>query len=47
MSGGGSANPEGVSFPGAYSANDPGILVDIWGNDFKEYDIPGPAVYSG
>ncbi|KAK7756727.1 hypothetical protein SLS62_001168 [Diatrype stigma] len=47
VSGGGSANPEGVSFPGAYSANDPGILVDIWGNDFKSYTIPGPPVYSG
>ncbi|EMR62200.1 hypothetical protein MGN70_005751 [Eutypa lata] len=47
VSGGGSANPEGVSFPGAYSASDPGILVDIWGNDFTSYTIPGPPVYSG
>ncbi|AEO55652.1 glycoside hydrolase family 61 protein [Thermothelomyces thermophilus ATCC 42464] len=36
--------PAGVKIPGAYSANDPGILVDIWGNDFNEYVIPGPPV---
>ncbi|KAI1779645.1 glycoside hydrolase family 61 protein [Hypoxylon cercidicola] len=47
VTGGGSANPTGVKFPGAYSANDPGIKVDIWGNGFSEYTIPGPAVYSG
>ncbi|KAI0117006.1 glycoside hydrolase family 61 protein [Daldinia grandis] len=47
VTGGGSANPAGVKFPGAYSANDPGIKVDIWGNGFTEYKIPGPAVYQG
>ncbi|XXG94299.1 hypothetical protein Hte_000553 [Hypoxylon texense] len=47
VTGGGSANPTGVKFPGAYSASDPGIKVDIWGNGFSEYTIPGPAVYSG
>ncbi|KAI4863434.1 glycoside hydrolase family 61 protein [Hypoxylon rubiginosum] len=47
VTGGGSANPTGVKFPGAYSASDPGIKVDIWGNGFTEYKIPGPAVYSG
>lgn len=37
-----------VSFPGAYSANDPGILVSIYdttGNPYmggKPYTIPGP-----
>ncbi len=36
--------PAGVKIPGAYSASDPGILIDIWGNSFKEYTIPGPAV---
>ncbi|KAL2152898.1 hypothetical protein VTH82DRAFT_4053 [Thermothelomyces myriococcoides] len=36
--------PAGVKIPGAYSANDPGILVDIWGNGFSEYVIPGPPV---
>ncbi|KAI1143137.1 glycoside hydrolase family 61 protein [Hypoxylon sp. FL0543] len=47
VTGGGSANPTGVKFPGAYSANDPGIKVDIWGNSFTEYKIPGPPVYEG
>ncbi|KAI0897012.1 glycoside hydrolase family 61 protein [Annulohypoxylon nitens] len=47
VTGGGSANPTGVKFPGAYSASDPGIKVDIWGNSFTEYTIPGPPVYSG
>ncbi|KAI1079167.1 glycoside hydrolase family 61 protein [Whalleya microplaca] len=47
VTGGGSAEPEGVEFPGAYSPSDPGIKVDIWGNDFTEYTIPGPPVYSG
>ncbi|KAI5917029.1 glycoside hydrolase family 61 protein [Camillea tinctor] len=45
VTGGGSANPAGVKFPGAYSPTDPGIKVDIWGNDFNEYTIPGPPVY--
>ncbi|KAM7193038.1 putative endo-beta-1,4-glucanase [Naviculisporaceae sp. PSN 640] len=36
--------PAGVKIPGAYSAEDPGIKVDIYGNGFKEYTIPGPAV---
>ncbi|KAI0600110.1 glycoside hydrolase family 61 protein [Biscogniauxia sp. FL1348] len=45
VTGGGSANPDGVKFPGAYSPTDPGIKIDIWGNDFKEYTIPGPPVY--
>ncbi|OTB03764.1 glycoside hydrolase family 61 protein [Hypoxylon sp. CI-4A] len=47
VTGGGSANPAGVKFPGAYKASDPGIQVDIWGNGFSEYTIPGPPVYSG
>ncbi|KAI2602812.1 glycoside hydrolase family 61 protein [Hypoxylon sp. NC1633] len=47
VTGGGSANPTGVKFPGAYSASDPGIKVDIWGNSFTQYTIPGPAVYKG
>jgi cellulase len=38
-----------VSFPGAYSANDPGIKVNIYDNSGqpymggKQYQIPGPA----
>ncbi|KAK2753163.1 hypothetical protein FQN54_007989 [Arachnomyces sp. PD_36] len=45
ITGDGSLNPEGVTFPGAYSADDPGILIDIY-SDFGEYVIPGPAVVS-
>ncbi|KAF6802854.1 glycoside hydrolase family 61 protein [Colletotrichum musicola] len=46
VSGGGGATPAGVKFPGAYSASHPGIQIDIWGNSFSEYSIPGPAVAS-
>lgn len=50
VSGGGSFTPsQTVSFPGAYSQNDPGILVNIYGltgqpdNGGKPYQAPGPA----
>ncbi|PPR08307.1 hypothetical protein CVT24_000766 [Panaeolus cyanescens] len=39
-----------VTFPGAYSANDPGILINIYdskgvpNNSLKPYSIPGPKV---
>ncbi|KAL4957093.1 glycosyl hydrolase family 61-domain-containing protein [Aspergillus filifer] len=38
--------PEGVSLPGAYAADDAGILFDIY-NSFDSYPIPGPAVWDG
>ncbi|OJJ63025.1 hypothetical protein ASPSYDRAFT_55722 [Aspergillus sydowii CBS 593.65] len=38
--------PEGVSIPGAYKADDEGVLFDIY-NDFDSYPIPGPAVWDG
>ncbi|KAL2818038.1 glycosyl hydrolase family 61-domain-containing protein [Aspergillus granulosus] len=38
--------PEGVSIPGAYSAQDPGVLFDLY-NGFTSYPIPGPAVWDG
>ncbi|KAI1841421.1 hypothetical protein JX265_001511 [Neoarthrinium moseri] len=44
VTGGGSANPTGVSFPGAYKASDPGIKINIY-TDLKSYTIPGPSVY--
>jgi len=51
ITGGGSASPSGVKFPGAYSAQDKGILVSIYnaqGQPYpSSYSIPGPAVYSG
>ncbi|KAG8898756.1 hypothetical protein FRC00_002336 [Tulasnella sp. 408] len=46
VTGGGSANPAGVSFPGAYSLTDPGILFNMY-TSFTTYTIPGPTVYSG
>ncbi|OJI97943.1 hypothetical protein ASPVEDRAFT_160962, partial [Aspergillus versicolor CBS 583.65] len=36
--------PEGVSIPGAYKADDKGVLFDIY-NQFDSYPIPGPAVW--
>lgn len=38
--------PEGVNIPGTYSADDPGILFNLYG-DFTSYQIPGPDVWSG
>ncbi|KAF2501812.1 hypothetical protein BU16DRAFT_546902 [Lophium mytilinum] len=46
VSGGGSASPATVNFPGAYSASDPGILINIHAA-LSTYVVPGPAVYSG
>lgn len=38
--------PAGVSFPGAYTATDPGVLFNIY-NSFSSYPIPGPKVWNG
>ncbi|KAE8155248.1 glycoside hydrolase [Aspergillus avenaceus] len=38
--------PSGVSIPGTYSADDKGILFDIY-SSFDSYPIPGPAVWDG
>lgn len=46
VSGGGSASPATVNFPGAYKATDPGILINIHAA-ISTYVNPGPAVYSG
>ncbi|CCC11529.1 unnamed protein product [Sordaria macrospora k-hell] len=46
VSGGGSASPATVSFPGAYKSSDAGILVNIHAA-MSNYVAPGPAVYSG
>jgi len=46
VTGGGSANPAGVRFPGAYSNSDPGIGLTIH-TDLSNYVVPGPAVYGG
>ncbi|KAK9383135.1 glycosyl hydrolase family 61-domain-containing protein [Kockiozyma suomiensis] len=45
ITGKGSAEPVGVSIPGAYHSSDPGILIDIY-NGVPSYVIPGPSVYS-
>jgi hypothetical protein len=45
---GGSGTPTPlVAFPGAYSATDPGILIDIYYPLPTNYTIPGPAVWTG
>ena len=44
--GAGTASPATVSFPGAYKASDPGILINIH-MPMSSYTVPGPAVYSG
>ncbi|KAJ3948412.1 uncharacterized protein N0V96_002663 [Colletotrichum fioriniae] len=46
VTGGGSASPGTVSFPGAYKASDAGILVDIH-RALTTYVVPGPTVYAG
>ncbi|KAK2766714.1 hypothetical protein FQN54_006028 [Arachnomyces sp. PD_36] len=43
----GTAKPSTVSFPGAYSAEDPGILVQIWVDDLpipESYTVPGRTI---
>ncbi|KAG8792981.1 hypothetical protein FRC12_004256 [Ceratobasidium sp. 428] len=45
VTGGGSAYPSTVKFPGAYSATDPGILFNLYGS-YTSYTIPGPPVYT-
>ncbi len=41
----GAKTPATVSLPGAYKANDPGILVSIYGN-LKSYVIPGTFLHA-
>ncbi|KAH7413051.1 putative endo-beta-1,4-glucanase D [Cadophora sp. MPI-SDFR-AT-0126] len=43
--GSGSAKPATVSLPGAYSPNDPGILINIY-QTLTSYTIPGPAPFT-
>jgi len=45
VTGGGSASPATVSFPGAYSGTDPGIKINIY-QTLANYTIPGPAVFT-
>lgn len=48
ITGSGTASPAPlVSFPGAYSANDPGLIFNIYTGTSSAYPYPGPAVWSG
>ncbi|KAF8910339.1 glycoside hydrolase family 61 protein [Mucidula mucida] len=51
VTGSGSSSPSAeylVKFPGAYSASDPGVTIDIYSHQTEtNYTIPGPAVWSG
>ncbi|EPE27226.1 hypothetical protein GLAREA_03141 [Glarea lozoyensis ATCC 20868] len=43
----GAKSPATVSLPGAYKANDPGILVNIYSTPaISKYTIPGPPVFT-
>ncbi|KAL4251818.1 Lytic polysaccharide monooxygenase AA9 [Abortiporus biennis] len=44
VTGGGNASPATVSFPGAYTATDPGIVTNIFNEN--SYTPPGPAVFT-
>ncbi|MBE3047961.1 glycoside hydrolase family 61 protein, partial [Candidatus Bathyarchaeota archaeon] len=47
VTGGGSTEPaEKVGFPGAYSATDPGIQINVNYPIPTSYENPGPAVFS-
>ncbi|KAI9698082.1 MAG: hypothetical protein M1820_007590 [Bogoriella megaspora] len=43
--GSGDALPKGVSFPGAYTDEDPGVHFNLYGS-FSTYALPGPTVWS-
>ncbi|KAF9462551.1 glycoside hydrolase family 61 protein [Collybia nuda] len=45
VGGSGSAKPPTVKIPGAYGANDPGILINIY-QDLTTYVLPGPTAYN-
>lgn len=46
VTGGGNGTPGPlVAFPGVYSANDPGVVFNLYGGG--QYKAPGPAVWTG
>jgi len=49
ISGNGNATPEGVTFPGAYKRNDPGVKFNLRATQEAKdsYVIPGPPKYVG
>ncbi|PNS21143.1 hypothetical protein CAC42_3481 [Sphaceloma murrayae] len=46
VTGGGTASPATVSFPGAYNGADPGITFNLYYPKPTTYKVPGPAVFS-
>ncbi|KAI0130542.1 glycoside hydrolase [Xylariales sp. AK1849] len=45
--GSGTGNPSNlVSFPGAYKATDPGLMINIYNNGGKAYQPAGPQVFT-
>ncbi|KZP26203.1 lytic polysaccharide monooxygenase [Athelia psychrophila] len=46
VTGGGTASPATVSFPGAYKGTDPGITVGIYCPVLTNYTVPGPPVFT-
>ena len=44
ISGGGSTQPETVSFPGAYAGPDPGITINIY-QTLDSYTVPGASPF--
>ncbi|KAF1994841.1 lytic polysaccharide monooxygenase [Amniculicola lignicola CBS 123094] len=46
VTGGGSASPATVSFPGAYKGADPGIKFQLYWPKPTSYKIPGPPVFT-
>jgi len=46
VTGSGSSTPSGGDFTTFYSADEPGILFNLY-EDFSDYPIPGPDVWSG
>ncbi|KAF8606739.1 hypothetical protein BDV93DRAFT_488617 [Ceratobasidium sp. AG-I] len=46
VTGGGSASPATVSFPGAYSGTDPGVKINIYYPVVTNYTIPGPRPFT-
>ncbi|KAI0073774.1 glycoside hydrolase family 61 protein [Panus rudis PR-1116 ss-1] len=45
IGGSGTATPSAVKIPGAYSPQDPGILINIY-TQLNTYQIPGPTPYA-
>jgi len=44
ITGSGTAKPAGVSFPGYYTNDGPGMMFDLY-SSYNSYTIPGPAIY--